>query len=65
MTEILIYGLPAGETRAYCEDLLSTQCKTLADIEAVKTAASAAGFHSFRIAYYNGEKPDFENAISL
>ena len=65
MKEILIYGLPSGESRAYCEELLSVKCQTKDDIKAVKTAASAAGYHSFRIAYYNGEKPDFEKAISI
>ena len=65
MKEILIYGLPNGENRAYYEELLSVKCKTQDDIEAVKTAASAAGYHSFRVAYYNGEKPNFEKAISI
>jgi hypothetical protein len=65
MREILIYGLPKNETRDYCEELLSVKCQTKADIERVKTAASEAGYHSFRIAFYNGEKPNFEKAVQL
>lgn len=63
--EILIYGLAAGETERYTEALLATNCKTVSDIEKVKKAAAAAGYHSFRIAYFTqGEKPDFIRAIS-
>ena len=65
MKEILIYGLPNGETRAYREELLSVKCQTKTDIEAVKAAATEAGYHSFRVAYYNGEKPNFKKAISI
>jgi hypothetical protein len=64
MREILIYGLERGETRRYTESLLSTQCKNAEDIERVKTAAAAQGWHSFRIAYYNGEPPNFAAAIA-
>lgn len=57
--EILIYAIPAGQTERYMEDLISSQCKTESDIKKVKQAASADGWHSFRIANFNGEKPDF------
>jgi hypothetical protein len=65
MREILIYGLPQHETRPYCEELLSVKCQTREDIRLVKEAAALAGYHSFRVAYYNGEKPDFEKAVQL
>jgi len=65
MREILIYGLERGETRRYTESLLSTQCQSAEDIEKVKAAASAQGWHSFRIAYYNGEPPNFAAAIAI
>ena len=63
--EILIYALPKGETRRYCEELISVKCQDDDDIERVKAAASAAGYHSFRIAYYNGEKPNFLGALNV
>lgn len=63
--EILIYGLEKGETRDYMETLLATNCKNDSDIAKVKAAASAAGFHSFRIATYNGEAPNFAKAVNI
>jgi hypothetical protein len=66
MKEILIYGLPKGETRDYMEDLLvcfNDGANTAANIDKVKAAATAAGFHSFRIAAYNGEAPNFAKAV--
>jgi len=68
MKEILIYGLERGETRDYMEALLANfeaNDKAASNIEKVKAAASAQGFHSFRIAYYNGESPDFAAAIRI
>lgn len=65
MQEILIYGLERGETRDYMESLLATNCKTSADIEKVKAAATAQGWHSFRIAFYNGEAPNFAKAVNV
>jgi hypothetical protein len=64
-TEILIYGLERGETRDYMESLLATNCKTPADIEKVKAAAAAAGFHSFRVTTYDGSAPNFAKAVNL
>ena len=66
--EILIYGVASGESRDYMEDLLAcfnSGANDALNIERVKAAASAEGYHSFRIAYYNGEKPNFEKAISI
>jgi hypothetical protein len=66
--EILIYGVPQNETRDYMESLLACfKCgaNDALNIERVKTAASEAGYHSFRLAYYNGEKPNFEKAIQI
>lgn len=63
--EILVYGLARGETESYMEDLLATNCRDLADVEKVKAAASADGWHSFRVAYFTpGEMPNF-GAASL
>lgn len=64
--ETLLYGLPAGETERYTEVLLSAKATTEAQIEAVKTAASKDGFHSFRLANFTiGELPDFAATIQV
>ena len=63
--EILIYGLEKGESRDYMETLLASNCKNAQDVEKVKSAASAAGFHSFRVATYNGEAPNFAKAVNV
>jgi hypothetical protein len=68
-TEILIYGLEQGETRDYMEDLLAcfqVTDKAQENIERVKAAASAQGFHSFRIAgFVPGTKPNFAKAVNV
>lgn len=63
MKEYIIYGIPKGETERYTEVILSTQCKTTAEIESMKIRASADGWHSFRVTTYNGEAPDFSKVI--
>ena len=67
--EILIYGLKQGETRDYMEDLLAcfpVTDKAAQNVENVKAAASAAGFHSFRIAgFVPGTKPNFAKAVNV
>jgi len=63
--ETLIYGLAKGETKSYMETLLATQCKTEQDIAKVLSVAKEHGFHSFRIATYNGEKPNFANTLNI
>ena len=67
--EILIYGLPKGETRDYMEDLLAcfpVTDKAAQNVEAVKIAASAQGFHSFRVAgFVPGTKPNFAKAVNV
>jgi hypothetical protein len=67
-TEILIYGLERGESRDYMETLLANFPKTNAaelNVERVKEAASAAGYHSFRVTTYNGEPPNFVAAVAI
>lgn len=68
MREILIYGLKQGETRDYMEDLLAcfpANGAAAQNIERVKAAASAAGFHSFRVTGYAGEAPNFAKAVAV
>jgi hypothetical protein len=64
MQEILLYGLAKDATESYMEDLLATNCKNEQDIEKVIAVAKQHGFHSFRVAYYNGEKPDFTKVLN-
>jgi hypothetical protein len=63
--EILVYGLEKGEARDYMETLLATNCKNAQDIEKVKAAAAAAGFHSFRVTTYDGTAPNFAKAVNV
>jgi hypothetical protein len=63
--EILVYGLPKGETETWKEDLLASNCRDLNDVEKVKQAASQAGWHSFRVATFNWEMPNFTNALNI
>jgi hypothetical protein len=68
MKEILIYGLARGETRDYMESLLANfkdSANTASNIERVKAAASAQGWHSFRVATYNGEAPNIAKAVTV
>lgn len=65
MTEILIYGLAKGETNDYMEQLLATKCRNQADIDKVLSVATEHGFHSFRIATFNGEMPNFAKTLAI
>ena len=62
-TLTLVYGIAKSDTERYMEQLLSSRCKSLADIERVKDAAAKDGFHSFRIAISDGSAPDFTRAV--
>ena len=68
MREVLIYGLAKDATQEWQEDLLANfpdSVNTEDNINKVKAAASAQGFHSFRIAGYNGEAPNFAKALTV
>ena len=60
---LIVWGLPAGETEVWKETLLAETCRTDADVAAVKAAASKDGWHSFRVASWNGEAPDFSKVL--
>jgi hypothetical protein len=62
--QILLYGLAKGETERYMEQLLASSCRNQADIDLVISAASADGWHSFRVAYYDGSAPDFTKTLN-
>lgn len=66
--EILIYGLAKESTQDYMEELLACfpdSANTKGNIAKVIEAASAHGFHSFRVANYNGEAPNFAKAVTV
>ena len=65
MQETLIYALSSGDNMSWQEQLISSQCKNDADVQKVIAAASADGWHSFRVAYYNGEAPNFAATVNL
>jgi len=65
MKEILLYGLEQGESRRYMETLLASNCKNQDDIDKVKKVATAHGFHSFRVATYDGAPPNFLKALNI
>jgi hypothetical protein len=68
MKEIIIYGLAKEATQDWQEDLLACfpdTVNTQSNIAKVIDAASAHGFHSFRVANYNGEIPDFGKALNI
>lgn len=62
--QILLYGIPKGETERYTEDLLATTCTNQADIDKVIAVASKDGWHSFRVAYWDGSVPNFGNTLN-
>jgi hypothetical protein len=67
-TEILIWGLPKGETRDYMETLLAcfpSGKNDALNVANVKAAASAEGWHSFRLGKYDGAPPDFAAAVNV
>ena len=61
--EYLLYGLESNETRDYMETLLLVT-DDKARLEKIKQYAIDKGFHSFRIATYNGGKPDFTKTLN-
>lgn len=63
MRELILYGIAAGNTERWQEEILSTQCRNKAELEAIKERATRDGWHSFRVATWNGEAPDFLAAI--
>lgn len=69
MKEILVYGLAQGEHRDYMEELLAcfkSGANDAANIEKVKAAASAHGFHSFRVTGFNpNAAPNFAAAVNI
>ena len=47
--EIILWGIPQGETDPLYEKVLYTKGKTMADVERVKAIAARDGWHTFRV----------------
>ncbi len=65
MQETLIYALSSGDNMAWQEQLISSRCKNDADVAKVIAAATADGWHSFRVAHYDGSAPNFAATVNL
>ena len=62
-TELVLYGIPKGETERYMEALLLTN-GTAEKVERVKVLAARDGFHSFRVAEIDlSIPPDFRKVL--
>ena len=60
-----VWGLPAGETERWTETLLAESCRNDADVARVVAAASADGWHSFRVARIDlSRRPDFSRTLA-
>lgn len=63
--EMVLWGLPKGKTDRLHEIVLSTQCKTQAELDKIKARASKDGWHGFRVTHLDLSKtPDFTNTIN-
>lgn len=62
--ELILWGIPKGETDSLYAQVLYTQAKTEADIERIKALASKDGWHSFSIQRIDGTIPDFGKGVS-
>lgn len=63
-TEYIVYGLAKDERRDYMETILLVTTEP-EHIEKVKELASVDGWHSFRVATFNGEAPNFANTLNI
>ena len=62
--DILIYGLPNGESRDYMEAILYTKARTVEEAEKVAAILERDhGCTKTRVWVYNGEAPNFANAV--
>jgi len=59
MKEFLLYGLRKGETERWTEELLATGLANEAAANKIMKIAERDGFHSFRVATFDGSPPDF------
>jgi hypothetical protein len=65
MKELLLYGLAKNETRDYMEDLLLSNVYSMDKVNQVIELAKKEGFHSFRVATFDGKAPDFTKCLNI
>jgi hypothetical protein len=61
--EMVLWGLPKGETDALYQVVLLTN-GTHEKIARVKVLAARDGFHSFRVQHLDGSVPEFTQTIT-
>jgi len=62
--ELVVWALPKGSTDPIDAHVLSSTCRTAEDVERVKAAAGADGWHSFVVQTLDLETPpDFVKAV--
>ena len=62
--EILVYGLPPGETREYMETILYTKAQTIEEAKRVAAALERNhGCTRVRVWEFDGSAPDFTSTI--
>lgn len=57
--EMILWGIPSGQTGALYAQVLYTQAKTDADIDRIKQLAAKDGWHSFSVQVLGGSMPKF------
>lgn len=60
--EIIIWALPPGKSDPIHEVPISSRCRTPEDVEKVKTAAAADGWHGFRVVEFD---PDEDPSVQF
>ena len=66
MRELLLYGLPKGETRDYMEQLLLSHVYSMDKVNQVIELAKKDGWHSFRVANFDINKaPNFAKCVRV
>ena len=64
--EILIYGLRAGETREYMEEILYSKAQTVGEANKIMDIlAKDHGCTKMRVWTFNGQRPDFAAAVAV
>ena len=60
--EMILWGIPSGQTDALYAQVLYTQAKSVADIERIKQIAAKDGWHSFSVQVLGGV-PNFTKGV--
>ena len=63
MKEYLVYAL-IGDDQRHQERLISESNKTKTQVQDAIKRAKAQGWHSFRVAEFNGDAPNFTNTLN-